>query len=54
MRQYISAVEQGNPIVQFHLSEILYRGEGIPEDDEETFCWTEKSAENGYVEGQAG
>lgn len=46
------AAEHGDASAQYRLSEIYYRGIGVPEDDKESTQWLFKAANQGLVEAQ--
>jgi len=46
---FTEAAENGLAIAQHNLGVLYFSGEGVPQDYEQAFLWTQRAAEQGYV-----
>lgn len=52
LRLYRRAVEQNDPMAQFHLGLMYYNGQGVPKDEAEAVKWIRRAADQGDAEAQ--
>ncbi len=51
-KEFKVLAEQGNPEAQFNLGLMYHKGQGVPQDNDESVKWFRKAAEQQYVKAQ--